>query len=129
MSESITTLGELIHWAELTAEDFQYWEDADAIRSFGKTWRDLQNVRLEDVSISIKRDYQECRPTLCGYKIDHLYMIANILQKENLPPERVSDALTNIAEIISIVTDEFNEALQRSMHVEVRYEDHQRTEN
>ena len=54
MNESITTLGELIYWAELMAEEFQYWEDADAIRSFGKTWRDLQDIRLEDVSISTK---------------------------------------------------------------------------
>ena len=55
MSDSITTLGELIHWAELMAEEFRYWDDADAIRSFGKKWRDLQNIYLEDVNISIKK--------------------------------------------------------------------------
>lgn len=54
MSESFTTLGELIHWAELMAEEFQYWEDVDTIRSFGITWRDLQNIRLEDLSISVR---------------------------------------------------------------------------
>ena len=31
---------------------------------------DLQDIRLEDVSISIKRDYQDCRPTLCGAKME-----------------------------------------------------------
>lgn len=49
----MTTLGELIHWAELMAEEFKYWDDADTIRSFGKTWRDLQSIRLEDVSITL----------------------------------------------------------------------------
>ena len=52
MSKSFTTLGELVHWATLMAEEFEYWDDADAIRSFGKTWRDLQNLRLEDIQLS-----------------------------------------------------------------------------
>lgn len=35
--------------------------------------------------------------------------------KENLPPERVTEALTDISRIVAIITDEFEEALRRSV--------------
>lgn len=54
--------------------------------------------------------------TIYGYSIQHLILIANILQKENLPPERVVEALTDIGRIIAIVNDEFEESLRRSLN-------------
>lgn len=50
--------------------------------------------------------------TIYGYNIQHLELIARILQKENLPPERVAEALTDIGRIIAIVSDEFEESLR-----------------
>jgi len=55
------------------------------------------------------------QPTLCGYNIEHLMLIADVLRKENLPPERVAETLTDIGRIVSIVTDEFNESLQKAV--------------
>ena len=55
------------------------------------------------------------QPTLYGYDITHLMMIAEILKKENLQPERVDDALTDIEQIINIVRGEFEETLVESM--------------
>lgn len=55
------------------------------------------------------------QPTLCGYNIEHLILIANVLRKENLPPERVVEALTDIGRIVSIVKDEFEESLRRAV--------------
>ena len=52
--------------------------------------------------------------TLYGYDIEHLKLIARILQKENLPPERVVEALTDISRIITIVKDEFEETLRKA---------------
>lgn len=55
------------------------------------------------------------QPTLCGYDIEHLILIANVLRKENLPPERVVEALTDIGRIVSIVTNEFEESLRKAV--------------
>ena len=55
------------------------------------------------------------QPTLYGYDIEHLKLIANVLQKENLPPERVTDALMDIGRIVAIVRDEFEGTLRKAV--------------
>ena len=55
------------------------------------------------------------QPTLYGYNIEHLELIASVLQKEDLPPERVVEALTDIGRIVAIVKDEFEEALRKAV--------------
>lgn len=55
------------------------------------------------------------QPTLYGYDLKHLELIAGILQKEDLPPERVTEALTDIGRIVGIVQDEFEETLRRTV--------------
>lgn len=55
------------------------------------------------------------QPTLCGYDIKHLMIIAEVLRKENLPPERVAEALTDIGRIVSIVRAEFEEELKKAV--------------
>ena len=54
-------------------------------------------------------------PTLYGYNIEHLDLIARVLQKEDLPPERVVEALTDIGRIVEIVKDEYEEALRKAV--------------
>lgn len=53
--------------------------------------------------------------SLCGYSIEHLVLIATLLQKENLPPERVGEAIADIGGIVSLVRAEFEEELQKSI--------------
>ena len=60
-------------------------------------------------------DIPSAQPTLYGYNIEHLELIARVLQKEDLPPERVVEALTDIGRIVAIVRDEFEETLRRSV--------------
>ena len=55
------------------------------------------------------------RPTLYGYNIEHLELIARVLQKENLSPERVVEALTDIGRIVAIVKEEFEESLRKAV--------------
>lgn len=55
------------------------------------------------------------QPTLFGYNVEHLELIARVLQKENLPPEKVAEALTNISKIVAIVKDEFEETLREAV--------------
>jgi hypothetical protein len=57
----------------------------------------------------------QTQPTLCGYDIKRLMTIAEVLRKENLPPERIAEALTDIGRIVSIVRDEFEESLRKAV--------------
>ena len=59
--------------------------------------------------------FPSAQPTLYGYNIEHLMLIAKLLEKENLPPERVSEALTDIGQIVAIVEKEFEETLRRTV--------------
>lgn len=56
------------------------------------------------------------QPSIHGYSIAHLELIARILQKENLPPERVAEALTDIGKIVDIIVGEFEDSLRRSIN-------------
>lgn len=53
--------------------------------------------------------------SLHGYNIKHLELIAEILQKENLSPERVAEALSDIGRIVEMVYDEFTETLRKGL--------------
>lgn len=53
--------------------------------------------------------------TLGGYDVEHLVLIAKLLEKEKLPPERVSDALYDISQVVDIVVKEFEETLENAM--------------
>ena len=66
-------------------------------------------------SAEVLKTLPSAQPTLCGYDIDHLMLIAVVLRKENLPPERVTEALTDIGRIISIVRNEFEESLRKAV--------------
>ena len=61
------------------------------------------------------RNVPAAEPTLYGYNIEHLELIARVLQKENLPPERIVEALTDIGRIVAIVREEFEEALRKAV--------------
>lgn len=50
----------------------------------------------------VLHDIPSAQPTLHGYNIEHLELIARVLQKEDLPPERVVEVLTDIGRIIDI---------------------------
>lgn len=71
-------------------------------------------VHLRDVVTAIV-NLPTAQPTLYGYNVEHLELIARVLQKESLPPERVVEALTDIANIVAIVRDEFEETLRKAV--------------
>lgn len=53
--------------------------------------------------------------TIKGYSIDQLILIANVLERENLSPERVAEALTDMRRVIAMVQSEFKESLRQSV--------------
>ena len=75
-------------------------------------WAD--DEELDAVSITLN-ELPSVQPTLNGYDINHLILIAELLKKENLPPERVSDALYDISRVVDIAVEEFKETLRKSV--------------
>lgn len=64
---------------------------------------------------SVLTSLPPAQPTLDGYNIEHLQLIARLLAKENLPPERVSEALSDIGRVVAIVKEEYEEALREAV--------------
>ena len=73
-----------------------------------------QEDMVEDC-LEIIENLPSVQQTLYGYNIEHLELIARVLQKEDLPPERIVEALTDIGRIVAIVVDEFEETLRRAV--------------
>lgn len=101
----------------------------DEIKEFqhgAAEWRDEQEERSDiwhradsaiasalEIGLRVKK-LPSAQPTLYGYNIEHLELIARVLQKEDLPPERIVEVLTDIGRIVAIVKDEFEETLRKA---------------
>lgn len=46
------------------------------------------------------------QPTLYGYKIEHLALIARVMQKENVTPEKAIECFEDIGRIAQMIVDE-----------------------
>ena len=103
----------------IDALDEQIEQCNKALGSFDISPKDEYAIKVERASLEAYKEQLEnmpsAQPTLCGYNIEHLILIANVLRKENLPPERVVEALTDIGRIVSIVKDEFEESLRKAV--------------
>ena len=92
--------------------------DADAMLARLEEWNTSDSTDKALYNFTLHRILEqptiEPQPTLYGYNVKHLELIARVLQKENLPPERVTEALSDIGRIVAIVKDEFEETLQRA---------------
>lgn len=65
--------------------------------------------------VEVFRLIPSAQQTLGGYNVEHLVLIAKLLEKENLPPERVSDALSDIGRVVAIAEKEFEEMLRKAV--------------
>lgn len=75
----------------------------------------IVTAKQADTIMDAVRKLPSAQPTLYGYNIEHLDLIARVLQKENLTPERVAEALMDIGRIVAIVRDEFEESLRKAV--------------
>ena len=66
-------------------------------------------------SLKILEDLPSAQPILYGYPVEHLAMIAMVLQKENFPPERISEMLSDVGRIVDMVRDAFEETLRKAV--------------
>lgn len=68
-----------------------------------------------DRAIEALNELPSAQSTLYGYNVEHLTLIAEVLQKENMPPERVIEVFADIARIVAIVHNEFEESLRKAV--------------
>lgn len=85
------------------------------VRTVDSRYLESERVIHESDAVEVLSLLSSVQPTLYGYNIEHLELIARVLQKANLPPEKVVEALTNIDRIIAIIKDEFEEALRKAV--------------
>lgn len=85
--------------------------------------RDIATIieNEKDMRVVLRNSEQT---TLYGYDIQHLAIIASILERENLSPENVGEILRDASRIYTIVRDEavkdFNEAVRNCMEKAVK---------
>ena len=102
----------LYEYEDRTEKQFQESDELDVAEWF------LHRIfvqNMSDIDRQTILDLPSAQPTLYGYDIKHLMLIAEVLRKENLPPERVTEALMDIGRIVSIVRDEFEETLRNAV--------------
>lgn len=75
----------------------------------------LPSTKNKTESVVIKQPSAQPNPTLYGYPIEHLAMIARVMAKENCTPEVVAQMLQNAGEIAKMVRDEMIEMLEESV--------------
>lgn len=93
-----------------------YLDDAiDVINDLPNCPNGYSNTYDKASIISVLEEVPPAQPTLYGYDIRSLETIAAVLRKENMPPERVMEILTNMGEIIAIVENEFEESLRKAV--------------
>lgn len=85
--------------------------------------RDIATIieNEKDMRVVLRNSEQT---TLYEYDVQHLVIIANILERENLSPETVGEILRDASRIYTIVRDEavkdFNEAVRNCMENAVK---------
>ena len=55
------------------------------------------------------------RPTLYGYSIEHLALIARVMQKENVTPEKAIECFKDIGRMVQMIVDEQQEMIKRAV--------------
>lgn len=101
----------------MTEEDSDLIRRSDALGCFHDWVDKYGDVHTPDEMVEYRaiEELPSVEPTLYGYNIKHLDLIARVLQKEDLPPDRIVDALTDIGRIVEIVNDEYEEALRKAV--------------
>lgn len=106
------TLSQFIEYASYgcAMSDDSTNAEYEEVHDFCKTWHNLLEEDIEDLNLSLPEVN-----TLYGYDIKNLAFIAAILQKENIPPEKLKDLLTDLAGMARIVIADISDTIQRAI--------------
>jgi len=83
--------------------------DADSIPWFVEGVGDIPVITKQEID-----EMPTVEPTLYGYKIEHLALIARVMQKDGVTPERAVEIFTDVQTITLKVIDKINGAVERA---------------
>lgn len=78
-------------------------------------------MKKRDVDVVVPAIYEKIKSlpsaqsTLYGYSIEHLALIARVMQKENVTPEKAIECFKDIGRIVQMIVDEQQEIIRRAM--------------
>ena len=61
------------------------------------------------------KNLPSAQPTLYGYKIEHLALVARVMQKEGVSPEKAVECFTDIVRIVQMFAEEQKEIIKRTV--------------
>lgn len=83
--------------------------------------RNQKSRRLKEHAEEICKDicfgidaWPSAQPTLYGYKIEHLALIAKVMEKEGVSPEKAVETFENIVGIVQMIADEQKEIIRKA---------------
>jgi hypothetical protein len=88
--------------------------DADALRESMAEWYDGVEAFTGADIIDVIDDAPTVEPTLYGYKIEHLALIARVMEKDGVTPEIAVQIFTDVQTIVMKVIDEIDGAVKRA---------------
>lgn len=74
--------------------------------------RMIRRIRLIEY---IQDSIPSVQPTLYGYKIEHLALIARVMEKEGVSPEKAVETFQNIVGIVQMIADEQKEIIRKAV--------------
>lgn len=88
--------------------------DADALRESMIEWYDgVQAFTGADI-IDVINEQPTVEPNLYGYKLEHLALIARVMQKDGVTPEKAVQTFKDVQTIALKVIDEIDDAVKRA---------------
>lgn len=90
----------------------------DVIYAVDAVWAkwDVNTIdRFRDELLEWITAMPSAQPTLYGYSIEHLALIARVMQKENVTPEKALEYFKDIQRMEQMIIDEQQETIKRAM--------------
>lgn len=89
----------------------------DAIR---KEYGGIKNANMDGDFLADEIEFilskiPSAQPTLYGYNIEHLALIARVMQKENVTPEKAIECFEDLEKMFKIIIEEQKELIMKEM--------------
>lgn len=122
MPKSCTECGQF-RWSNILQSDV--CRIAEAIGDSGRFHSENEGIENRPSWCPLVSVMPQSEQTLYGYPIEHLVIIARVMEKENCTPEIVAQMLQNAGEIAKMVRNEMMEMLKESVERSARGEENE----
>ena len=86
-----------------------------AIEDLPNCYNGFSDTYDKSCIIGVLEELPSAQPTLYGYSIEHLALIARVMQKENVTPEKAIECFKDIQRMVQMIIDEQQEMIKRAV--------------